>query len=131
MNEFYRNWNFYFWLMEAHIVQISYSKKFVVLKKAAVFLLSLKKYFLTSESIEESSLSFQSIDDILGSDGLPLVIFSVSDRITDDFFQENLGFLYSFFIDQSTVGQKIKNIPGQKNSWNQINQINQFHFLQF
>merc|ERR1712141_338338 len=70
------------------------------LKKGRVFL-SLKKYFLTSESVESTSLSLQSIDDVHGSDGLPLGVFSVSDSITDDIFQEDLEDTSGFFIDQA------------------------------
>ena len=57
--------------------------------------------FLTSESVEGTSLAFQSIDNIHGSDGLSLGVLSVGDSIPDDVFQENLEDSSGFFIDQS------------------------------
>ena len=47
---------------------------------------------LTSESVQSFALSLQSIDDIHGSDSLPLGMLSVGDSITDDIFQKNLQY---------------------------------------
>merc|ERR1719433_1308136 len=66
-----------------------------------MFLQSLKNVFLTSKSVESTSLSLQSIDNIHCSDSLPLSMFSIGDSITDDIFQENLEDTSSFFIDQA------------------------------
>merc|ERR1719433_373887 len=66
-----------------------------------MFLQSLKNVFLTSKSVESTSLSLQSIDNIHSSDSLPLSMFSIGDSITDDIFQENLKDTSSFFIDQA------------------------------
>ena len=57
---------------------------------------------LTSESVEGSALSLQSIDDIHGGNGLPLGMFSVGDGISDDIFQEDLEDSSGFLVDQST-----------------------------
>ena len=40
--------------------------------------------FLTTESVEGSALSFQSIDDIHSGDSLSLGVLGVGDSITDD-----------------------------------------------
>ena len=53
--------------------------------KIAVFL-KREVGFLTSESVESSALSFQSIDDIHSGDGLSLGVLGVGDSITDDIF---------------------------------------------
>ena len=42
------------------------------------------KIELTSESVQGSALSFQSIDNVHGSDSLPLSMFGVCDCISDD-----------------------------------------------
>ena len=59
------------------------------------------KQDLTSKTIEGSSLSLQGIDDIHGSDSLPLGVLSVGDGISDDIFQEDLENSSGFLIDQS------------------------------
>merc|ERR1719433_1479035 len=66
-----------------------------------MFLQSLKNVFLTSKSVESTSLSLQSIDNIHSSDSLPLSMFSIGDSITDDIFQEYLEDTSSFFINQT------------------------------
>ena len=56
------------------------------------------KIELTSESVQGSALSFQSIDNVHGSDSLPLGVLGVGDGISDDVLQEHLH------IDQSDSG---------------------------
>src|SRR5690349_13796182 len=56
---------------------------------------------LTSETVQGTSLTFQSIDDIHGGDSLALSVFSVCDGITNDVFQENLQDATSFFVDET------------------------------
>ena len=58
-------------------------------------------YYLTTKSIQGTSLAFQSIDHIHGSDCLPLGMFCVCDSITDDIFQEHLQYTSGLFIDQA------------------------------
>ena len=45
---------------------------------------------LTSESVQGASLPLEGIDDIHGSDGLPLGVLGVGDGVTDDILQEHL-----------------------------------------
>ena len=49
-----------------------------------------QEHFLTSESVQSTSLSLESIDDIHGGDGLPLGMLGVGDGITDDVLEEYL-----------------------------------------
>ncbi len=56
---------------------------------------------LSTESVEGSALSLESVDDIHGGDGLSLGVFGVGDGISDDIFQENFEDTSGFFIDQS------------------------------
>ena len=39
---------------------------------------------LGTETVEGSALSLEGVDDVEGSDGLPLGVFGVGDRVTDD-----------------------------------------------
>ena len=57
---------------------------------------------LTSESVQGTSLAFQGIDDVHGSDSLPLCVLSVGDSIPDHIFQENFEDSSGFLIDQAT-----------------------------
>ena len=52
-------------------------------------MLNIKKR-LTTESVQGSALSFQSVDDVHGCDCLPLCVLGVCDGITDDILKENL-----------------------------------------
>ena len=56
---------------------------------------------LTTETVQSTSLSLQSIDNVHGSDGFPLGMLGVGDSITDDIFQENLEDTSGFFVDQA------------------------------
>ena len=58
-------------------------------------------YNLTSKTVEGSSLSLESIDNVHGGDGLPLGVLGVGDGISDDIFQENLEDTTGFFVDQT------------------------------
>lgn len=60
-----------------------------------------KKLRLTSESVQGAALAFQCVDDIHGSDGLPLGVLGVGDSISDHIFKENFEDSSSFFVDQS------------------------------
>jgi len=53
-------------------------------------------WFLTSESVEWSSLSFESVDDVHGSGCLSLGMFSVGSSVSDDIFKE-------YFEDTSSL----------------------------
>ena len=61
----------------------------------------LKAVSLTSESVQGTSLTLQSIDDIHGGDGLPLGVLGVGDCITDDVLKENLKDTAGLLVDES------------------------------
>merc|ERR1719281_1031469 len=56
---------------------------------------------LTSESVEGTSLTLESIDYVHSCDGLSLSVFGVGDGITDNIFQEYLEDTSGFFVDQT------------------------------
>ena len=56
---------------------------------------------LTSESVEGSALSLQSVDDVHGCDGLPLGVLGVGDGISDNVLQENLQDTSGFLVDET------------------------------
>ena len=56
---------------------------------------------LTTESVEGSALTLESIDNIHSSDSLPLGMLSVGDSITDDVLKENLKDTSGLLIDQA------------------------------
>ena len=56
---------------------------------------------LTSESVQSSALSFQSVYDIHGCDSLPLGMLGVGDGITDDVLKEDLQNTTGLFVDET------------------------------
>lgn len=52
-----------------------------------------------SESVERSSLSLKSIDDVLSSNSLSLGVFSVGNWVSDNVTQETLEDLSDFLVD--------------------------------
>ena len=56
---------------------------------------------LTSESVQGASLPLEGIDNIHGSDGLPLGVFGVGDGIPDDVLKEDLEDSTGLLIDES------------------------------
>ena len=56
---------------------------------------------LTSESVQGTSLSLESVDNIHGGDSLPLGMFGVGDSIPDDVLEENLEYSTGLLIDES------------------------------
>ena len=56
---------------------------------------------LTTETIEGSALSLQSIDDIHSGDSLSLGVLSVSDGISDDVLKEDLEDTSGLLVDQT------------------------------
>jgi hypothetical protein len=71
------------------------------LEKGQRFVYFSRSNSLTSESVEGTSLTFEGIDDVHGSDSLPLGVLGVGDSITDDIFQEDLEDSSGFFVDES------------------------------
>ena len=75
--------------------------KVVVLKRTDGDLWVVAKTNLTSEPVESTALSLQSIDNIHGGDGLPLGVFGVGDGITDDILKEDLEDSSGLLVDQA------------------------------
>ena len=74
----------------------------MALKRAVWVLVELVKGLdLTSESVEGTTLTLQSIDDIHGSDGLSLGVLGVSDGISDDILKEDLEDSTGLFVDEA------------------------------
>lgn len=71
----------------------------LALKRA--FCLLEKVIFLTSESVQSTSLTFQSIDDVHGSDSLSLGMLGVGDGITDNVLEEHLENTTCLLVDEA------------------------------
>ena len=56
---------------------------------------------LSTESVQSTTLTFQSVDDVHGSDGLTLGVLGVGDGIADDVLEEDLENTASLFVDQT------------------------------
>ena len=56
---------------------------------------------LTAESVEGAALTFQSVDDVHGSDGLPLGVFGVGDGIPDDVLKEHLEYATGLLVNEA------------------------------
>ena len=81
---------------------ISLMNILVALKRAGV--VSIRRWGvdgLTSKSIESTSLSLEGIDDIHGSNSLPLCMFGVGDSIPDDILKEHLQDSSCLLIDEA------------------------------
>ena len=72
---------------------ISLRKELWTLKRSrVVFACAGTCKCLTAESVEGAALTFQSVDNVHGSDGLPLGVFGVGDGIPDDVLKEHLEY---------------------------------------
>ena len=58
---------------------------------------------LTTKSVQGTSLAFQGIDDIHGSDCLPLGMLGVGDGVTDDILKEYLEHTIFSFSDRQPL----------------------------
>jgi hypothetical protein len=56
---------------------------------------------LSTETVEGTALSLESIDNIEGSDGLSASVLSVGDGITDNVLKENLEDTAGLLVDQA------------------------------
>ena len=56
---------------------------------------------LTAESVEGTSLSLESIDNVHGGDSLPLGVLGVGDCIPDDILKEDLEDSTGLLVDES------------------------------
>ena len=57
--------------------------------------------FLTSESIEGTSLPLESVDHVHGGDGLPLGVLGVGDGVPDDVLEKHFEDSTGFLVDQA------------------------------
>ena len=71
------------------------------LEKGRWGVVSQKRCCLTAESVQGTSLAFQSVDDVHGGDGLSLGVLGVGDGITDDVLKENLQDTTGLFVDEA------------------------------
>ena len=56
---------------------------------------------LTAEAVQSAALTLEGIDDVHGSDGLPLGVFGVGDGIPDDVLKEYLEDTTGLLVDES------------------------------
>jgi len=56
---------------------------------------------LSTETVEGTTLSLESVDDVHGGDGLPLGVFGVGDGVTDHVLQENFEHTTSLLVDET------------------------------
>ena len=61
-----------------------------------------EKKSLASETVQSTSLTLQSIDNVHGCDCLPLGVLRVGDGITDDVLQEDLQDSTGLLVDETT-----------------------------
>ncbi|KAF4355654.1 hypothetical protein F8388_013071 [Cannabis sativa] len=55
----------------------------------------------TSESVQSTALSLQSIDDVHGGNSLPASVLSVSDGVTDNVLKKDLEYTASLLVDET------------------------------
>ena len=56
---------------------------------------------LAAEAVEGTALTFQSVDDVHGGDGISLGVLGVCYCVTDDVLEEHLQDTTGLFVDQS------------------------------
>ena len=56
---------------------------------------------LAAETVEGTALTFQSVDDVHGGDGLPLGVFRVGHSVTDDVLKEHLQNTTGLLVDET------------------------------
>ena len=69
---------------------------------------------LTSESVEGTSLSLESVDNVHSGDCLPLSVFAVSHGIPDHILKEDLEYSSGLFVNEST--DSLDSTPSSKSS---------------
>lgn len=73
--------------------------------------------YLTSESVQGASLPLESIDDVHGSDGLPLSVLGIGDCITDYILKEDLEDTASLFVNEPRYAFDSTTTSQTTNSW--------------
>ena len=56
---------------------------------------------LSTETVESSALSLESVDNVKSGDGLSLGVFGVGDGVTDDVLEEDLENTSGLFVDKT------------------------------
>ena len=69
--------------------------------KRSLFLSVAMQSILTAEAVEGAALAFEGIDDIHGSDSLPLSMLGVGDGVADDVLEEDLEDTAGLLVDQA------------------------------
>jgi hypothetical protein len=60
---------------------------------------TVKEMRLTTETVEGTALTLESVDNVEGSDGLALGVLSVCDGVTDDTLKEGLQNTTGLLVD--------------------------------
>ena len=94
-----------------------YIKFRVTIKHIALRLSAICEISSATETIEGSALSLESIDDIESSDGLSLGVFSVSNWVTDDVFEEWSEDNSGLVIDEGRDSLDTSSSGKSSNSW--------------
>ena len=68
-------------------------------REYVVFVLCCDEKRLTTETVQSAALSFESVDDVKGGDGLALGVLGICDCVTDDSFEEGLEDTACLFVD--------------------------------
>lgn len=66
-----------------------------------LFVAGHKSISLTAETVEGTSLSLESVDDVHGRHRLPLGVFRVRHSVTDDVLEEDLQDTTGLFVDET------------------------------
>ena len=72
---------------------------------------------LLTETVKDSSLSLESVDDVESGDSLTLSVFSVGDRVSDDVLEEHLEDTTGFFVDETGDTLDTTTTSETTNSW--------------
>lgn len=75
-----------------------FQENVVALRRTVLMQVSASTNHLTAESVEGSSLSLQSVDNVHCGDSLPLGMLCVCDGIPDNVFQENFKHTACLFV---------------------------------
>merc|ERR1719422_631527 len=84
-----------------YIKKIFFDVILVALRRTDCFVLKEEQRNLTSETVEGTSLSLESIDNIHGSNCLPLGVFGVGDGVSDNILEEHFQNSTGLFVDEA------------------------------
>ncbi|KAH3671031.1 hypothetical protein OGAPHI_000742 [Ogataea philodendri] len=72
---------------------------------------------LTTETVQSSTLSLQSVDNVQRSDGLSLSVLGISNSVSDNVLQEGLEHCSHFFVNQSGDSLDTTSSGESSDSW--------------